>query len=390
VKVINHHGNEVLKAYGCAGTPSYRRNVDSVDNEPKLTLSGIDRPVEEMFARERAPIPDGEYTIRELAERLRDGWIPYLECHKCGWFDSCPFPQRKPLYPDLAEDIQCGVANRILTNCLAAWWPRLQHMNHAGIQEFVDALFHFVQFVLSSHQSLGTLFDAWDPEWWGPDMAPQLMVSPLFLREDLNELAGSLQHVPSVRLWKSLIAFVEGESERAFLQKLRDRRQLSDLTRIEVLGGKGNATLERIPLGLLHRQGYRVSLQLDADGSKTKKYRELAERVRALGGTVFVFRRDFESAFPAPVLAAGLEALGADVDLEWLTRMLSTGGSPILRGVEQKYGCRVSKINLGAVLGEIVEDNWTSIVRDWPESELVQWVGLLTVGRPASDVSNGD
>jgi hypothetical protein len=359
-------------------------------SDQKLSLSGIDRQVEEMFSRERASIPDGDYTIRELGERLRDGWIPYLECHKCGWFESCPFPQRKPLYPGLAEDIQCGVADRILMNCLAAWWPRLQEMNHAGIQQFIDALFHFVQFVLSSHQTLGTLFDAWDPEWWGPEMAPQLMVGPLFLREDLNELAGSLQHVPSVRLWKSVIAFVEGESERAFLQRLRDRRQLSDLARIEVLGGKGNATPERIPLGLLHRQGYRVSLQLDADGSKTKKYPDLAERVLALGGAIFVFKRDFESAFPAPVLAAGLEALGVDIDPDWVTRMLATGDCPILKSVEQKYGCHVNKIHLGTVLGEIVEDNWTNIVRDWPECEVVQWVGAVTARRPASDVSDGD
>jgi len=363
-----------------------------IDNERtcdlKLDLSGINRLAEDTFARVRVPIRDGQYSLQELADALCDGWIPYYECHKCGWFKTCSFPQRHPVNSNRAKDIQCGIAVTVLTNCLRAWWPRLLDYERDAVQHFVDALFHLVQFVLDSHIGIGTLVNNWNPEWWGPDMAAHLTASPLNVRQDLEGLAHSLQQVP-FKLWKFQVVFVEGEAEQSFLQVLRNHRQLSHVARIEVLGGKGNATPERVPLRLLYGQGYSVSLQLDRDGSRKKSYRALAQRVQEFSGNVFIFNRDFESGFPLPILAKALELSGISVDEAWLQERLgSANAGGIVAAINQKCNCRIRKPDLAVKLGEVVEHNWGGMLHNDRSNEITRWILLLQSGQELEENQN--
>ena len=163
--------------------------------------------------------------------------FPYYECHKCGWFETCPYPQRYPTNPNRARDIQCGIAVQALHNCLRAWWPRLLEFRPDDAwADFIDALFHFVQFVLDAHLGMGTLINNWNPEWWGPEMAAHLTATPFYLRPYLDHFAFYFQRLPFDSS-KFQVVFVEGEAVH-FLQRLQDRRFLSFVARIEVLGGK--------------------------------------------------------------------------------------------------------------------------------------------------------
>lgn len=352
----------------------------------KLLVRNLTRIREGTFARAREPIPDDEYSRQELVSILREGWLPYYECHKCGWYGSCPHPIPHVANPDRAQDIQCGVAVAVLDNCLRAWWHQLHGFSVEDLQHFVDALYHLVQYTLDSHLGVGTLVANWNPDWWGPEMAASMTATPLYLRADLNGLARALGQVP-FDFHRFQIVFVEGEAEKAFLEVLSNHRLLSHADRIEVIGGKGGATPERIPVGLLHGQGYTVSLQLDADGSKKKSYRELRRRVEEMGGSVFIFEQDFESAFPPPLLAAGLEAIDVDVDEGWLTRHLGQQSGGVVPAVEQKYGVRIRKPDLAVRLAELYEYNWGQLLRDWPENEIVRWVQFLITGQETTSES---
>lgn len=354
----------------------------ATSTEP-LDLRGLTRPVEQTYERTQEAIPDGQYTQSELVSLLSQGWIPFMECHKCGWWETCPYAASPhPANPQRSLDIQCGLAIEIIRNYLRAWWPKLLSYEREDQQHLIDALFHLVQHVLDSHLGLGTLLTNWDPDWWGPDMAAHLSASPLRLRPDLEALAYALQKVP-FGFWKRYVAFVEGEAEKEFLQVLKNRRQLMEVDRIEVLGGKGNATPGQIPLRLLHNQGYSVTLQLDRDGSEKKSYRDLEESVRKLGGTVFIFKQDFESAFPAPILATALaDTLDTPIDVRWLeVQLAKTLSGGILAPVQQKYGQKVSKVELARALADIVDEELGEMRRDWPDNEIVRWINLLETGQ---------
>ena len=53
------------------------------------------------------------------------------------------------------------------------------------------------------------------------------------------------------------------------------------------------------------------------------------------------------------------------------------GATGIVRMVEQNHRCQVRKKELAAILAEVVDDNWSDIVRTSPSNEIVNWVNLL-------------
>lgn len=362
------------------------------DLKKLLIIKGISRVSEGTWARTREPIPDGKYSLESLADILISGWISYYKCRRhCAWYDTCPCPTQKEFNPDKSPEIRCGIGIMVLRNCLRAWWSRLLVFSMQDIQKYLDALYYLVEYVLDSHFHIGTLVYNWNPEWWGLDMAARITACPSWLRKDLESLAESLQNLP-FSFFKPQVVFVEGEAEETFLKVFQDNRQLSYVVRVEVMGGKANATRERIPLSLLLKQGYQVSLQLDADGSKTRSYRDLAQKIKNKGGTVFIFKRDFESAFPLPALIQALSNLDIHVDENWLSERLNAdniGG--ILSAINQKYNCIILKPLLAKELGRVVVDNWDKMLRDFGSNEITLWIRLLQMGKDIEepDTSKG-
>jgi hypothetical protein len=250
----------------------------------RLKLAGVSRPIEGTWHRQVERIPDGTYTPDELIGVLKDGWISYWECHKCGWFDTCPHPERFPEYPQKAKDIQCKVTIIAMRNFLMAWWPRVLRMTRSQRSDFFEAFFFFTQYFIDTYIGAGTLVNNLDVSWWGPAMALSITTAPLHTRVVLNQFAESIGKLPFRRYVSEQFVFVEGESEEAFLLRLRDLRFLPGHTEIECLQGNGNAKPSRLPLRLLKRRGYPVSLQLDGDSSRKDRHRDVREAVERHGG----------------------------------------------------------------------------------------------------------
>ncbi len=144
----------------------------------KVVLDGLIRPNEgalSVEARRFDAVPMGP---KELIEDLAAHWVRYIECHKCGWFSHCQYPQRFPGQPHRARDIQCGVALRALTNFVQSWWSAFVQMDVAQKQHFLDALFWWTEYVSEAVFSLGRISDVDHLTWCGPELAALTMTSP--------------------------------------------------------------------------------------------------------------------------------------------------------------------------------------------------------------------
>jgi len=260
---------------------------------------------------------EGFFTAETLSQMLVYEWIPYYECDKCGRSDYCKFTKPNPYNPERKRDIKCGVAAAALTNFIAGTFHLLENMKRNQIQDYLDAVFYFYDFIYSAEQIIGMYIDKDMIEWWDVHI-PAAFGHATRLRDKLNSLASSLRDIPEFRATKGIL-FVEGWSEKAFLDKLRESHSAWFLYLIiEVYDGKGNANPKRIQM-LLDRyiaQGYKIYIQGDADGKNTEIFNKLVLRGSVGSECTFVFQHDFETAVPAELLLDTLQDIGhlKDVD----------------------------------------------------------------------------
>jgi hypothetical protein len=230
----------------------------------------------------------------------------------------------------------------------------------------------------------GTLVNNLDVDWWGQKAAMSLTMSPLSTRLVLNQYAEAVAKLPIRRVLPERFVFVEGESEEAFLHRLRDLRFLSSHLEFESLQGKGNAKPSRFPLRLLKRRGYHICVQLDGDSRRQDRYRELREAVKNVGGSVFVFSRDFESSFPAPFLHFALQQLGIKVELPWLERRLRRAESgSVVRDIEALLQISVPKVELAKTLADLADHEWSTLMRRYRRAEITRWLFEVRFGATA-------
>lgn len=346
--------------------------------ERRLKLVGLNRLVEAGSSRTREPIPDGSYTPDALVDVLREGWVQYWDCKRCGWFETCPYPHRTR-----SRDIQCGVVLAAMHNFARAWWRRLLRMSRAERSAFIDAFFHFTQYAIDVHIGMGTLANDLDADARGAGRAVGITTAVLYTRPAMNAYARDLQRLAVREAVQGIVAFVEGDSEAAFLCRLQELRFIIAPVEVHPLRGKTVAKAAHLLLPFLEQLGYVVALQVDADSARRRAVVELEKRIRDAGGSVFVFTRDFESSFPAPLLRAALTDCGHTVDIAWLGKLMKQrNAGPILNHVRQKTGNAIDKVVLARRLAEYVAGSWSRLYRDYRRCEITRWVSSLRFGSP--------
>lgn len=351
-----------------------------MDNSSAIEFKGISRLVEGTFSVTREVIPDGRYSLGELLALLVKGWLPYWECHKCGRFATCPHVERVETNPDRARDIQCGVAKLALRNFLKASWKKLEGFDVGEKQRFIDGLFHWTQYVLNAEIDIGSYTDDRLLSYRGNALNRRIMSYVSTNRRHLERFAyyfRDLSGFAGSPFW----ALVEGESEKAFLERLLELRTIDHLVLgVETYSGKGNRRLKKLHLEHLNSRGFKVVLQVDLDGKKGLEKGGFVEYVQEQGGTFFAFQPDFESVFPAPVLHRALELNGVEAPLDWLEGILDLGAGSVIASVEQRMKVRVSKTALARSLADLVEENLHILNRNWPNNAITQWVEYLRYG----------
>lgn len=246
----------------------------------------------------------GDYSADRLANELTKTWIPYVECdRKCSRADYCKYTQPSPYHKDRLTDIRCGAVVAALANFVRSTFHILESLPPQRIETYLDAAFYLTQFVLSAEHTLGTLADKDTVEWYG-EYAPQLFGHITRLREELNIMAGLLSVIPEFRARRGVL-FVEGRTEKAFLQKLKESHAVMFLHLIvETYEGAGNRRPKRIQMLIenYREQGYEVFIQGDGDGKGKTAFDELVRLGSVAKDCTFVFAHDFESSILRPLL----------------------------------------------------------------------------------------
>lgn len=302
---------------------------------------------------------DGEFDAGKLADRLVLEWIPYFECHKCGRFDYCKFVQRSRYNPDRARDIKCGIVEAALRLFVEKTFPMLEGLSPEQRQNYLDAAFYFEQFLYDAELEIGTYMDRDFVDRW-MELGPMFYGHIVRLRDKLNKLAEELRKIPEFHSEQAVL-FVEGWSEKAFLDKLRESRFLwfTNLL-IDVYSGKGNRRLGKIRMLLERytRQGYKIFIQGDADGGNKEIFNQIVEAGSVTSNRIFVFEYDFETSIPPQLLLFALQRIGEleDVVPEDFVKSISSGPKPVSKSLETLYGLNINslKLELASQVGDIL------------------------------------
>jgi hypothetical protein len=285
----------------------------------------------------------GVYTAESLARKLISEWIPYLECYKCGREDYCKYRAEG------RADIRCGVIVTAVTNFIRHTFALLDGMNAEQIQSYLDGMFHLEQFLFDTEQTTGMFIDDAMIEWWGK-YKHSLFGRTTHLREHLIQASKHFRKIQAFESEKGIL-FVEGWSEKVFLDKLRETHSSWFLhLKIEVYEGRGNRQPKRIQM-LLDRyidEGYIVYIQGDADGKDTEIFRTLVSREAVQTEHTFVFRHDFETAIPVRLLYLALRNLGEleNVSREDFETLLATKDRSHIKTIREEYGLDLEPLKL--------------------------------------------
>jgi hypothetical protein len=340
-----------------------------------MNLSGLTIP--DIYGVERVTL-DGEFESDRLTERLIEEWIPYFECHKCGRWDYCKYAKRHPANANRSIDIKCGVAVDCIRNLVRDAFPTVKKMSQGQTQDFLDGAFHFFRFVYDSEQYIGMNMDAGFHDYWG-EFAPYIYSHIAHLRDHLNGISYHWKNLPTFRS-KSPVLFVEGYSEKAFIDELR-KSHMSWFLRlnVEVYGGNGNRVSKRIRMLLdkLKDQGSIIYAQGDADGQNTDVFQEWVKSRVMDEDKAFVFIHDFETAIPSSLLLSALIDIGilAPISLEEFNGRLGDYKGSIVKKIRKVFQIDLDpyKTELATTVAAILND------ADWWQDD--QFMNTSELGR---------
>jgi hypothetical protein len=124
----------------------------------------------------RRDVLSGTFTAEELANRVVEEWIPYLECDQCGKASYCRFTKPSPYVSGQLAEIRCGVAEKALHNFVNSTFHLLEEADTTRLQDYLDGLHYFCRFVYETELLIGSFISDGIIGWYG-EYAPALLVS---------------------------------------------------------------------------------------------------------------------------------------------------------------------------------------------------------------------
>jgi len=280
-----------------------------------------DIPFKDIYGDQKGVI-NGEYDKNSLSEHLIRYWVSYVECHHCSRENTCKFAQPHPKWEWKKLEIQCGVKSKFIKNFVALTFEEYVSADSLMQEKLLSATYHLAEYVKMSEVQIGW---AIDDEWLNDvgEYGKSFLSNLVHLRERLTQAAQDLAFLPNLYRKKPIL-LVEGQSEKAFLDKLRESHNswFTDL-RTEVYGGNGNAHPRRIQMRLekYSEDGYVCFMQGDKDGKEKSSFEKLIKQGTVLEQNTFLFTFDFESSIPRKLLfkvLKNLELLGRIDESEFL------------------------------------------------------------------------
>ena len=313
----------------------------------------------------------GHYDSDSLAQKLIDEWVPYIDCgRKCPKSDYCKYTKPNPYHPDILTDVKCGIGVDTLRNFTRSTFHILEKLSPENVENYLEGAFYLSQFVLSAEATVGTCINKYTIEWWDT-YAPAVFGHVTKLRDQLNKLGSVFQHIPEFRSANGVL-FVEGWTEKEFLEKLRESHSFWFLhLNIEVYDGSGNRRPKRIQMLLDNyvKLGYKIYIQGDADGKNSEIFNELVRKGSVTEDCTFVFKYDFESSVPLDLLLQALQALEEipEVKLDDFVNKLSPLDCSVVKKIKEVFGIDLDPLKLDTAT--IIAENLNNPRWAWWQDE---------------------
>ena len=301
----------------------------------------------------------GQYTKEALVELFCNEWVQLIECHKCGRVNSCKYPVQHPYNPDIKLDIPCGVVVNSIKTHVNSTFEILQKMDKELIQRYLDGSFYFSQFITQSEMSIGMYIDDIVADFGS--YAPAMIGHVVKIRDTLNMMSREFNKIPEFRIDRGAL-FVEGESEEAFLNKLKDSHSSWFLNLIiENYKGEGNSRPKRILMLLedYKAKGYTVYLQGDADGKEPQKFNSVKDLVE--NDNLFIFKHDFETAVSPALLLFCLKKLDylADITEDEFVAKVTSEDKSVVKIIKEVYNFDLGtiKVELATMVARVLNSS---------------------------------
>lgn len=318
---------------------------------------------------------EGDFDADSLAEKLIDDWIPYIDCErKCPRADYCKYTKPSPYHSERLTDVKCGIGVNTLRNFVSCTFHILEQLSPENIEHYLDGAFYLSQFALHAEGTVGSCVDKDIIDGYG-EYAPAIFGHVTRLREELNKIGILFKNIPEFLSVKGVL-FLEGWTEKAFLEKLRESHSSWFLhLNLEVYDGKGNRKPKRIQMLLenYRKMGYKIYIQGDADGQQSEIFKELVRKGSVTEECTFVFKHDFESSLPPSMFLDALHQLGEipEVGIDEFIQRVSPLDCSVVRKVQEIFGvnCEPIKLDIASVVAERLNDwNWAW----WKDNEFMQ------------------
>jgi hypothetical protein len=262
------------------------------------------------YGLERNPI-SGVFTCETFTQLIIETWVSYYECHKCSRVGYCKFPIPIPGSSYRMQDIQCGVVVSAISNFIKVTFPLIETADKNVLQDYLDGIYSLILFLFETEVKIGSSMDT-EYILSLEKHAPAFFGRFVQLREYLNNIANKFSGIKELQSDRGVL-FVEGLSEKAFIDRLRLSHMGWFLEVIaDTYGGKGNRRSSRIEMHMerLIRDGYVIYIQGDADGGDSNIFQNLIKKDLIKSENTFVFKYDFETSIPNRLLQKALQNMG--------------------------------------------------------------------------------
>ena len=260
---------------------------------------------------------EGVFDEESLSEYLIGVWVSYVECHHCPRENTCKYAKPHPQWEWKKQEILCGVKSDFIKNFVSLTFDEYKTHDKQVHEHLLSGTYYLANYAMDSEQQIGWTLEK---EWlknlgkYGKDFFGRIV----HLRETLNQAAQDLSYIPNLYRRKPIL-LVEGQSEKAFIDKLKESHNMwfYDL-RVEVYGGNGNAHPRRIQMRLdkYIEDGYKCYMQGDKDGKDQNIFNRLITQKVVEEQNTFLFKFDFESSIPHKLLFNVLQRLELLTDID--------------------------------------------------------------------------
>ena len=253
----------------------------------------------------------GEFDSDKLSQKMIDSWVSFGECHRhCSRSDYCKYVIWIDDTKTISKEIECGVVKFSLINFVNQTFKTFQELNSTQKQNYLNGAYHFSQFIFKSEITIGNYTNEYFLNSWD-HYASTAYGHAKYIRKHIEMMAFFFKDIPEFHIRKEIL-FVEGESEFAFLNKLKESHLIGFID-LEIFNYKGKSNKKPTRIEMLLKdysaRGYNLYIQGDADGKSKNTFQTLIDKNLIHKANTFIFNYDFETSIPASLMFATLKNL---------------------------------------------------------------------------------